>query len=66
MHPMEVKIGGKELKLSQNVDPQNGAWRSDNQQLVWHNQDLIEATFIMNMEVNKFYILVLNINPFGI
>lgn len=48
MHPMEVKIGGENLKLSQSVEKPNGALKSNNQKLVWNNGDSTEATFSVN------------------
>lgn len=47
-HPMEVNMGGKELKLSEPVENPTDGWISDNGEILWDNRDSTEAIFTVN------------------
>lgn len=45
LRPMNVNIGGKELKLSEPVEEPAGPWVSETGEIVWDNSDSTRAVF---------------------
>ncbi len=53
MHPIEVKFGGDEIKLSEKVVAPDGPWVSETGELTWDNRDSTEAVFTVNAPAAK-------------
>ena len=48
LHPMNVNMKGKEVKLSEPVQEPAGPWESETGELVWDNRDSVQAVFKIN------------------
>ena len=53
LNPMEVVVGGSELKLSQSVAEPAGPWGSETNEIQWDNRDSTQAIFTINAPAVK-------------
>ncbi len=53
MHPIRVNTNASELALSKTVDPPQGAWVSETGEIIWENQDSVNAVYKVNAPAVK-------------
>jgi len=53
MHPIRVNTNASELALSETVDPPQGVWISETGEIMWENQDSVNAVYKVNAPAVK-------------